>query len=145
MIKESIYHLIMAHTILLDKTTKLSQEIKKSSFNNQIDHIKSISDNRDQLISIISGIQKKIELFAGKLSVKEEIIEISNILKIWKEDINSWMINIFKIDEETTTNLLNQKEETVKEIATIFKGKQKFEGYNIGYSYESCRTWSLPD
>ena len=52
------------------------------------------------------------------------VLEVHEYEDIWIEKTN-------EIDQNTTEILENQKEETTKEISTIFKIQEKFKGYNL--------------
>ena len=128
---ESIYTQIMQHLALMDKVVTTSMQLYCAARNEDIHRVKLESDNRERLINIIRSLQSKVEDVITSLDIADATPELLDVLKCWSWDVNIWIEKINLLDNETMEVLASQKEKTTQEIATIYKSKEQFKGYNL--------------
>lgn len=127
---EKIFENIQDHLAMLDLAVKSSENIRDMAKYENLDGVVNETDNRERLVSIVATIQKEIESQINLLepaSVRQADILI---LKSWFNDLNLWSEKMLTLDQETVEYLSQQKENTSKEIAMIFKNKEIFKSYN---------------
>ena len=95
-----------------------------------LDGVVSETDNRERLVNIIAKLQHSIEEQINQLNASEVSNDDIAILKSWFQDLSIWSERMIELDKETVEILSQQKENTTKEIAHIFKNKEMFKGYN---------------
>lgn len=127
---DQLFENIQEHLSMLDLAVISSERIKNFAKNEDLEGVVSETENRERLVNIITKIQRNVEdqinlLDAGAIS-KDGIL----ILKSWFQDLNTWSEKMLECDRETVEYLGQQKENTTKEIALIFKNKEIFKGYN---------------
>ena len=121
---------IQKHLMLLDAALHSSQLIASHARNLNIEAVESEVDNRERLVNIISSLQSKIETICDDLDVfKLTQLEIQ-ILRSWLNDVSAWSNKMIAYDQETVDCLNQQKINTAKEIAHVFKNKEMLKGYN---------------
>ena len=125
-----IFHHIQAHLSLLEVALHTSAKIKFFANLGDIDQVISETENRERLVNIIGQIQSVIENKIQALGPQDMQEDSLDILKTWFNDLSNWSEKMIEIDRETVELLDQQKENTTKEIATIFKNKEMFKGYN---------------
>ncbi len=122
---------IMLHCELLDRCLALSQQILACAKAEDVELVGITTETRNSLVALLGEIQTKIERqISGFLA---EDLTTSNIetLKCWVNDVAIWSERIAVCDGEILDLLDQQKEDTTKEIASLFKNKEKFRGYNL--------------
>ncbi len=127
---EKLFNDIQEHLSMLDLAVTSSERIRNCAKNNDLDGVVSETENRERLVNIVAKIQRSVEdqinlLDAGNIS-KDGIF----VLKSWFQDLSVWSERMLVCDRETVEYLSQQKEDTTKEIAHIFKNKESFKGYN---------------
>jgi hypothetical protein len=122
---------IQAHLALLDLALQSSARIKSFATKKDIDGVTSETENRERIINIVGQIQSKIERQIDALAPGDLTPDSLPILKSWFQDLAHWSDKMTAIDSDTIELLADQKEETTKEIGTIFKNKELFKGYNL--------------
>lgn len=127
---EKLFLKIQEHLSLLDLAVQSSEKIKIFARNENIDGVVSETENRDRLVSVIAKIQGDVEEKINQLDGSEINIDEIQILKSWFQDLTNWSEKMLACDQETVEYLDQQKESTTKEIATIFRSKEIFKGYN---------------
>lgn len=121
---------IQSHLSLLELALQSSNKIKFFASINDVDQVLGETENRERLVNVIGQVQSRLETRVSSLGphdLQEDSIEI---LKSWFQDLAQWSDKMIELDRETVELLTQQKEETTKEIATIFKNKEIFKGYN---------------
>lgn len=125
-----IFHHIQAHLSLLEMSLESSSKIKAYATMNDLDQVINETENRERLVNIIgqiqSGIERKIQAL-GPQDLQEDSLDI---LRSWFQDLAIWSEKMIENDKETVELLNQQKDDTTKEIATIFKNKESIKGYN---------------
>ncbi|MBC7429707.1 MAG: hypothetical protein H7336_13910 [Bacteriovorax sp.] len=125
-----LFENIQQHLSMLDLALHCSQKITSLASLENLDGVISETDNRERLVNIIGVIQQKIENQINQLNAAELKEADILILKAWFQDLSTWSDKMIELDKETVELLSQQKEETTKEIAHIFKNKEMFKGYN---------------
>ena len=121
---------IQLHLSLLDLAVSCSQNIRDFAAAENLDAVVSETDNRERIVNIVSQVQSGIEGHVNLLSPEDLTNEGINILKSWFNDLNICSEKMLSFDRETVEFLAQQKEDTTKEIAHIFKNKEMFKGYS---------------
>lgn len=129
MLNETL-ELIQEHLSLLEMALTSSYKIYYFASIQKIDFVSTETDNRARLMNIIDHIQSDVEKKASSLESHEITKEAVTILKSWMADIELLNNKIDQVDKETVELLSQQKEETTKEIATIYKNKESIKNYN---------------
>jgi hypothetical protein len=122
---------IQSHLALLDLALQSSRKIKAYAVIEDIDNVTNETDNRERIINIVGHIQHKVEKQIDLLTAQDLSDDSLPILKSWFQDLATWTEKMTVLDSETVDILAIQKEETTKEIVTIFKNKEVFKGYNL--------------
>ena len=122
---------IQTHLSLLELALQSSIRIKAFAEKEDLDNVAIETDNRERVVNIVSQIQQKIELQIDQLTPTDLVEDSLPILKAWFQDLASISDKMMSVDAETIEVLAIQKEETTKEIVTIFKNKEMFKGYNL--------------
>ena len=125
-----LFENIQQHLSLLDLALHCSQKIASLAKLDNLDGVVSETENRERLVNVISIVQEKIENKINQLNAAELKQDDILILKAWFQDLSTWSERMIELDKETVELLGQQKEETIKEIAHIFKNKEMFKGYN---------------
>jgi hypothetical protein len=125
-----LFENIQKHLSLLDLAVASSQKIKAYAALENLELVTSETENRERLINILGKIQHTIEEQINQLNAATLAADDIMILKSWFQDLSIFSENMISLDRETVEILAQQKEETTKEIAHIFKNKELFKGYN---------------
>ena len=125
-----IFENIQTHLSMLDLALTSSKKISNYAQQENLDSVVSETENRDRLINAIGTIQGSIEKQINQLNAALLKAEDINILKSWFYDLSVWSDKILEADKETVEILSQQKDDTTKEIAHLFKSKELFKGYN---------------
>ena len=121
---------IQGHLCLLELALKSSELICTYAQKEDLDGIVDETDNRQRIVNIITQAQRKIEDQINLLDASDVNQETLLILKSWFNDLNIWSEAMLTLDRQTVELLAQQKENTGKEIALVFKNKEVFKGYN---------------
>ena len=121
---------IQTHLSMLDLALASSKKIGAYAQVENLDAVVSETDNRERLVNAIGTIQGSIEKQINQLNAALLQPEDINILKSWFYDLSVWSDKMIEADKETVEILSQQKENTTKEIAHLFKNKELFKGYN---------------
>jgi hypothetical protein len=122
---------IQAHLSLLDLALNSTMRIKAFALIQDLESVANETENRERIINIVGQIQHKVEKQIDTLTSPELMNDSLPILKSWFQDLAIWTDRMTAIDADTVELLADQKEETTKEIVTIFKNKELFKGYNL--------------
>lgn len=125
-----LFENIQEHLAMLDLALASSQKIASAARTENLDGVIAETENRERLVNIIGKIQHSIEDQINQLNAAELKEEDLMILKSWFQDLSLWSDKMIIFDRETVDVLAQQKENTTKEIAHIFKNKEMFKGYN---------------
>ena len=125
-----IFESIQTHLSMLDQALSSSKKISSYAQLENLDAVIAETDNRDRLISAIGTIQASIEKQINQVNAALLQADDINILKSWFYDLSVWSDKMIEADKETVEILSQQKDETTKEIAHLFKSKELFKGYN---------------
>lgn len=126
----ALFENIQQHLSMLDLALSSSQRIASMARTEDLDGVVSETDNRERLVNIIAKLQHSIEEQINQLNASEVSGDDIVILKSWFQDLSIWSEKMIELDKETVEILSQQKENTTKEIAHIFKNKEMFKGYN---------------
>ncbi len=127
---EKLFENVQEHLSMLDLALHCSESINAYARNEDLDRVISETENRDRIVNIVATLQKQVEDQINRLSAGDIDQEGILILKTWFHDLSIWSERMIAIDRETVELLGQQKENTTKEIALIFKNKEMFKGYN---------------
>ena len=126
----TIFEDIQRHLSLLDLALASSIKISSLAINENIDGLVNETDNRERLVNLIGQFQQAIENQINQLNAAELSSNDISILKVWFEDLASWSEKMIEQDRITVELLAQQKENTTKEIAVVYKNKESLKGYN---------------
>ncbi len=121
---------IQTHLSMLDLALASSKKIAAYAQLENLDAVVSETDNRERLVNAIGTIQGSIEKQINQLNAALLQADDINILKSWFYDLSIWSEKMIEADRETVEILSQQKDNTTKEIAHLFKNKELFKGYN---------------
>jgi hypothetical protein len=121
---------IQAHLSMLELALHSSAKIKFFAAVEDIDQVSEETENRERIVNIIGQLQSQIENKISCLGPHDLQGDTIAILKSWFNDLSIWSEKMIAFDQETVELLNQQKENSTKEIATIFKNKEMFKGYN---------------
>lgn len=122
---------IMIHIDTLKSGIKASLMILDSAIKEESDNVDFWADNRERLISLTAQRQKDVEDILKNLPQEEATKENLEIVRAWFDDTQNWIQSVSSIDEEIMKVLSAQKEEITQEIASAYKTRQVFSGYNL--------------
>ena len=125
-----IYTAIQSHLSLLDLALQTSSKIKFFASNSEVEQVLIETENRERLVNVITQIQGSIENKISALGPQDLQEDTLPILKSWFMDLANWSEKMVELDRENVELLNQKKEDTTKEIATIFRNKELFKGYN---------------
>lgn len=126
----SLFEKIQNHLSMLDLALASSQNIASMARTEDLDGVVDETDNRERIVNVIGKLQQGIEEQINQLNAAEVNQDDIQILKAWFQDLSIWSDRMIDLDKETVEILSQQKENTTKEIAHIFKNKEMFKGYN---------------
>lgn len=127
---EKLFDNIQEHLSMLDLAVLSSEKIRNFARNEDLEGVVSETENRERLVNIVAKIQRDVENQINLLDAGDISAEGILILKAWFQDLNTWSERMLTCDRETVEYLGQQKDNTTKEIALIFKNKEIFKGYN---------------
>ena len=127
---ESLFDNIQEHLSMLDLAVTSSRQIRDFAKNENLNAVASETENRERIINIVTQIQHKLEERINHLHPSEVSSDGLLILKAWFGDLNILSERMIQYDKETVEFLGQQKDDTTKEIALIFKNKEIFKSYN---------------
>ncbi|MDD0854631.1 hypothetical protein HBN50_16075 [Halobacteriovorax sp. GB3] len=129
--KEKLTSLLMRHIDLMDASIRSTNKLLTAASKGDISSIEEESDNRERLIKVIDRFQKFIEEEIQQLAGSQIDATGIDILKTWAYEVHKWVDKTERLDQEISEQLESLREETSKEISTIFKSRQQFKGYNL--------------
>ncbi|MBT3234973.1 MAG: hypothetical protein HN353_03385 [Bdellovibrionales bacterium] len=129
--QEKIIYSIQKHLNYMDSVLILSMKIFEAAEQENESRLTLESNNRERLINIIDQIQSKTEIMIKALPSSSLGQEFIDVLILWSQEVANWVEDVDQIDQKILDKLYTLKESTTKEIATIFKSRQQFKGYNL--------------
>jgi len=127
---EKLFDNIQEHLSMLDLAVLSSEKIRNCAKNEDLEGVVSETENRERLVNVVAKIQRDVENQINLLDAGDISADGILILKAWFQDLNTWSERMLTCDRETVEYLGQQKDNTTKEIALIFKNKEIFKGYN---------------
>lgn len=127
---EKLFDNIQEHLSMLDLAVISSEKIRNFAKNEDLEGVVSETENRERLVNVVAKIQRDVENQINLLDAGDISADGILILKAWFQDLNTWSERMLTCDRETVEYLGQQKDNTTKEIALIFKNKEIFKGYN---------------
>lgn len=131
---EKLFDGIQNHLSMLDLAVTSSEKIKIYAANEDLERVVSETENRERLINIVTKLQRAVEEQINILNPEDVNQDDILLLKAWFQDLSLCSEKMISLDKETVELLGQQKNQTTKEIALIFKNKEMFKGYNHGTS-----------
>ena len=122
---------IIRHLSNLDLVKMASEKLYYSCLEADIDRIEFFSKNRGRLVNFVQKQQEEIESIIAEKNKELSNSQSIEILKAWVDDISIKTNEIGLLDEKILDELGKEKDKTTQEIATTFKNKDKFKGYNL--------------
>ncbi|MCR9206231.1 MAG: hypothetical protein NXH75_16735 [Halobacteriovoraceae bacterium] len=122
---------LQTFTDRLDQGDRCTRAIRSSVQEKDWKAVEENTNNRERLLSIIAQEQEAIEAIINSIFSEELTPENINIIKSWAFDTQDWINKTAMADEEILTTLNDSKDEITKEIASIFRSKTAFRGYNL--------------
>lgn len=127
---EALYENIQEHLSMLDLAIYSSKKIRNLAQQEDVEGVAIETENRARIVNIVAQIQRKVEDRINMIQPSELSADGIMILKAWFHDLNILSEKMIELDKETVELLSQQKEDTTKEIAMIFKNKEIFKSYN---------------
>lgn len=127
---EKLFDNIQEHLAMLDLAVHSSEKIRNFAKNEDLEGVVNETENRERLVNIVAQIQRSVEEQINLLDAGDISADGILILKAWFQDLDTWSERMLSCDKQTVEYLGQQKENTTKEIALIFKNKEIFKGYN---------------
>lgn len=127
---ETLFENIQKHLCMLELAVQSSEIIKNFAKNENLDGVVDETENRERIVNIVTQIQRKVEEQVNLIHASDITSEGVLVLKAWFYDLNLFSEKMLQCDRETVEFLGQQKENTTKEIALIFKNKEIFKSYN---------------
>lgn len=122
---------LQGFTDRLDQCNRSTEQIYKSVVNEDWEGVEFNTTNRERALQIIGQEQEQIEKVINNI-ISEELTPANiNIIKSWAFDTQAWINKTAAKDEAILVALNNSKDNITKEIATLFKSKTAFRGYNL--------------
>ncbi len=131
---QKLFEGIQNHLSMLDLAVNSSEKIKIYAANEDLERVVSETENRERLINVVTKLQRSVEEQINILNPEDVSQDDILLLKSWFQDLSLCSEKMIAIDKETVELLSQQKGQTTKEIALIFKNKEMFKGYNQGTS-----------
>lgn len=125
-----IFENIQNHLSMLDLAVDCSENIRNLAAKEDLNGVVSETENRERIVNIVAKIQRDVEDQINLLETSQIKQDDILILKSWFQDLGTWSERMLAFDKETVELLGQQKDNTTKEIALIFKNKEIFKGYN---------------
>lgn len=125
-----LFENIQNHLSMLDLAVSCSENIRNLAAKDDLNGVVSETENRERIVNIVTKIQREVEEQINLLNTSDIKQEDILILKAWFQDLANCSERMLEYDRETVELLGQQKENTTKEIALIFKNKEIFKGYN---------------
>lgn len=115
---------------LIEKNLQLTGLIEQAIANKEWEKVGSLVENRERSVDVISNSQEKIEELVAKFgrNLDQESIQV---IRVWAESTQNWIDRTALHDQNILVGLESEKEQTVQEIAQIFKSKRAFKGYSL--------------
>ena len=127
---EVLFENIQEHLAMLDLAVLSSEKIRTFAKDENLIAVVSETENRERIVNIVTQIQRKVEEQINLINADEVSKDDVLILKSWFQDLSIQSEKMLTYDRETFEFLGQQKDDTTKEIALIFKNKEIFKGYN---------------
>lgn len=124
-----IYKSIQIHLAMIDLAVSSSQKIVSLSQIDDVALVEKEVENRDRLMNAVNQIQILIEREVHKLTPQDVTKVDVDILKTWFYDLAKYSESILELDQQAIALLSDQKDNTSREIAHLFKNKENFKGY----------------
>lgn len=124
-----IYKSIQIHLGMIDLAVASSQKIVSLSQIDDVSMVEKEVENRDRLMNAVNQIQILIEREVHKLTPQDVTKSDVDILKTWFYDLAKYSELILELDQQAISLLSDQKDNTSREIAHLFKHKENFKGY----------------
>lgn len=122
---------LQTFTTRLDLGSKSTHKILKAIQHGDWAAVEFETNNRARLLNVIGQDQANIEKIINNLIDEEVTSENINLIKSWALDTQSWIDKTAKEDDIIVSALNNSKDEVTKDLASLFKSKQAFRGYNL--------------
>ncbi len=128
---DNLIQRLQAFTTRLDLGSKSTHNILKAIQHGDWSTVEFETNNRARLLNVIAQDQSFIEKIINSLIDEEVTSENINLIKSWALDTQTWIDKTAKEDDIIVAALNNSKDEITKDLASLFKSKQAFRGYNL--------------
>ncbi len=128
---DNLIQRLQAFTSRLDLGSKSTHNILKAIQHGDWTTVEFETNNRARLLNVIGQDQAQIEKVINNLIDEEVTSENINLIKSWALDTQSWIDKTAREDDIIVAALNNSKDEVTKDLASLFKSKQAFRGYNL--------------
>jgi hypothetical protein len=115
----------------LDQCNRCTEAIYSSVINENWQDVEFNTSNRENALQVIAKEQEQIEKLINNIFSEELTPANINIIKSWAFDTQNWINRTAARDEAILIALNGSKDNVTKEIATLFKSKTAFRGYNL--------------
>ncbi len=128
--EETLYSSIMSHCSLMDQINGITEKIEEAGKAGDVETILAESENKQRAINVLAQIQTKIENILGNMPVPLSA-ELLSIVRCWADDFTAITERWNQQDATTAAFLEKAREQTTKEIASVFKSRERHKGYNL--------------
>lgn len=128
---KDLFYQVQRHLCLLESSLITTYRVLTLARKSDLDGVEFESQNRERIISTIEKVQGDIEEQINALPTSQLAGETLEILKDWTADLEEILQKTALLDQEITRILTSEKENTTREIATIYKAKTSVQGYNL--------------
>lgn len=128
---DNLIQRLQAFTSRLDSGSRSTNNILKAIQHGDWEAVEFETNNRARLLNVIAEDQGHIEKIINNLIDEEVTSENINLIKSWAFDTQSWIDKTAREDDIIIAALNNSKDEVTKDLASLFKSKQAFRGYNL--------------
>lgn len=122
---------LQTFTDRLDQCDRCTEEIYNAVTSENWEKVEFSTNNRERALEIIGHEQEKIEGLLNNIFTEDLTPANINIIKSWAFDTQNWITRTAIRDEEILNALNDSKDGITQEIATLFKSKTAFRGYNL--------------
>lgn len=112
----------------MDALSGENQRILRSCSEGTLEQVELLIENRERMLNQLAELQASIESEANQLTLSDELLDL---LRTWLNDLNLWVERFIEHDRSIILDLTHLKEQTTREIATIYKAREGHKGYNL--------------
>ncbi len=114
----------------MDQINGITTRIQEAADGGNVDKVISESENKQRAINNLAQIQTKIEAILASWTAPFTQ-EVLSVLRCWADDFSNMTERWNQQDAVTAVILEGAREQTTREIAAVFKSKERHKGYSL--------------